>query len=170
MLRTVSNLLPLPRHLAVRISFSNYPLICTQYNAAPVPYVGQGAQQGLEDAGTLALLLKELKCFHAGTLDTSKTEIVLPNLRKALIIYQKLRIPHTKRVLEASKALGHLNQRRAESEKICEVEEELLQRKVFFHENLPDMFPGATHDYRLTVEAMLKQEANMLPALDDEMS
>ena len=117
----------------------------------PVPYTGQGAQQGLEDAGSIALLLKHF------CLDTDgQFQLNDERFEKAMQVYQRLRIPHTTKVAEASKEMGHMNQKRAENEKFGAVAEEMIQRQVFYHETLPAMFPGATNNYKDEVERAVR--------------
>ena len=136
----------------------------------PVPYLGQGCQQGLEDVGTLALLLKHFCCDSSNqSLSTSDvpspppspdsaTMKRLSNIDTALRIYDKLRVPHTKHVLhELSQEMGELQLKRAcGPSKHCQVKEEMIRRNVFFHETMNTIFPGATHDYKQAVVDILR--------------
>jgi salicylate hydroxylase len=113
----------------------------------PVPYTGQGAQQGLEDAGTIALLMGQL-CRNdessLGALDWSQWNTVVH-------LYERIRIAQADEVCDASLSFGRMQQHRAESVKYDVVQGEKIQREVFFHETLPCLIPGATHDYRDSV-------------------
>lgn len=112
----------------------------------PVPYLGQGAQQGLEDAGTLALLLKHLCVCKAGK--DGKPSIVMSKLQSALKLYDKMRVPRTHDIFTKSEAWGKHQQKRAECEKFNKKKETLIQRDVFFHETMPVLLPGVQHDYK----------------------
>ncbi|GAX27826.1 hypothetical protein FisN_13Hh067 [Fistulifera solaris] len=129
----------------------------------PVPFIGQGAQQGLEDAGTLALLLRALCCSTRGKLDVQ-------NLSQALKLYEQIRIPRANELLDLSQLTGDQRRKRSQSARYAEVREEIIQRQVFFHETSPNMLPGATHDYRKAVEKVLKALPQRMPILieDDE--
>lgn len=129
----------------------------------PVPFIGQGAQQGLEDAGTLALLLRALCCKTKGKLD-------FQHLNQALKLYEQVRIPRANELLDLSKFTGGQRKKRAHNAKYAEVQEEIMQRQVFFHETNPNMLPGATHDYRKAVEKILQSIPQRMPILieDDE--
>ena len=129
----------------------------------PVPFLGQGAQQGLEDAGTLALLLRALCCRTRGKLDLS-------NVSQALKMYEQIRIARANKLLDLSQFTGNQRRKRSQSAKYAIIREEILQRQVFFHETNPNMLPGATHDYRKAVEKAFKSLPNRMPILieDDE--
>jgi salicylate hydroxylase len=122
----------------------------------PVPYLGQGAQQGIEDAGTLALLMKGMDVVSSSSSSFFDTT----NLDRALRIYDRLRVPRTQQILELSKEHGTMQQKRAESanRRQSRAREEQLQRNVFFHETLNDVLPGATYDYKEAVNHALKAE------------
>lgn len=131
----------------------------------PVPYLGQGAQQGLEDAGTLALLLKEICCMPEvnETDDGQKKQhdavtFSLARVDTALKLYNQLRVPRTKEIVDHSKTWGNMQQKRADNKKYNAVKEEKIQRDVFFHETMPVLFHGAKHDYRSQVEQALEEE------------
>jgi salicylate hydroxylase len=113
----------------------------------PLPYTGQGAQMGLEDAGSLALLIKAYCLEPDGSLnlDTEK-------FGKAMRVYEQLRIPRTRDVHQCAIQLGHMQQKRADSRSHDRKLRMTIQRQVFFHETMPEMLPGAKYDYRLAVE------------------
>ena len=125
-----------------------------------VPYIGQGAQMGIEDAGVLALLLKALCLDGCGAFDVA-------NFGRAVGIYQRMRIPRTSQILERSNYLGRMQQRRADEHKYNVVKEELIRRDVFFHETLPMLIPGAIYDYRRDVEKTLKKEPVILASVPE---
>jgi 2-polyprenyl-6-methoxyphenol hydroxylase-like FAD-dependent oxidoreductase len=117
----------------------------------PVPYVGQGAQMGIEDAGTLVLLIKAL-CYNeeSGTLDFSK-------FGKATEIYERLRIPRTSSILDCSKSYGDMQERRTHrsSESFQDL---LIQGEVMMNDTVSEMLPGATFNYAEDVRRALKRE------------
>ncbi|CAJ1954763.1 unnamed protein product [Cylindrotheca closterium] len=121
----------------------------------PVPYLGQGAQQGLEDAGTLALLLKHL-CVSKNA-DGSHS-LIMSQLHSALKLYDEIRVPRTQDILDKGTRWGKHQQKRAECEKFNKTKENMIQRDVFFHETMPVLKAGVEHDYK---EAVMKS----LPAL-----
>jgi hypothetical protein len=105
----------------------------------PVPYIGQGAQMGIEDAGTIVQLLKHF-CLKDGHLIFDKFD-------KACEIYEKLRIPRTSEILDLSKELGRMQDKRASKAGSHEADL-LIQGEVLMNGTLPTMFNGATFDYK----------------------
>jgi len=128
----------------------------------PVPYTGQGAQQGLEDAGTLALLIRNY-CSQPNChqLDWTQWSTVVSR-------YEKVRIPRVTRISDMSLGFGDMQQRRATSLKYDVIQEERIQREVFFHETLPCLIPGATHNYRDHIEEACHKNPAHLPILPEE--
>lgn len=123
----------------------------------PVPYLGQGAQQGLEDAGTLALLLKQY-CVRQQVPGTSSApEFSLARVDPALQLYDKLRLPRTAEVLKRGKLWGKQQQKRAENKRYNQMREENILRDVFYHETLPVLLPVVQHDYREEVLAAIAE-------------
>eukprot|EP00980_Cylindrotheca_fusiformis_P016842 scaffold5085_cov115-Cylindrotheca_fusiformis.AAC.7 len=118
----------------------------------PVPFVGQGAQMGVEDAGTLTLLLKELCCSKAGTLD-------LGRFGDAMKVYERLRIPRTSSILDCSKELGKLQESRTKADR-RPLDELLIQGEVLLNDTLPVMFPGARFNFRDDVARAIVEEQN----------
>jgi len=132
----------------------------------PVPYTGQGAQMGLEDAGTLALLLKEYCCDSDGTLDMDEDNYgFLEQFDQAMELYQQIRIPRVKHIQNCSNDVGRIQELRAASAKHDVIMSEKLQRHVFFHETLPQMLPGAHYDYKKDVERAIRQAKRGPPPL-----
>lgn len=127
----------------------------------PVPYIGQGAQQGLEDAGVLALVLQSL------CVDENK-EFKMDNFAMAMKMYEKIRLPRVTDILEKAKTFGQWQQKRANTESYKRMKEEMIQRDVFYHETLPIMKPGATYDYKAAVTEMLKNEPVHLTVVQEE--
>ncbi len=117
----------------------------------PVPYVGQGAQMGIEDAGTLVLLIKAL-CWkeETGKLDFSK-------FGRATEIYERLRIPRTSSILDCSKNYGSIQERRSQRE-TGTFEDLLIQGEVMMDDTVAEMLPGATFNYAEDVRRALKRE------------
>ena len=116
----------------------------------PVKYVGQGAQMGVEDAGTLALLLKNLCVDEVGNFE-------FKYFADAMEIYERLRIPRTSAVLDCSKQLGALEDSRISSQdaEMCEL---FIQGEVMMNETSPVMFPGASYNYQKDVTEAIVQE------------
>ena len=127
----------------------------------PLPYTNQGGQQGLEDAGSIALLLKHFCLDNQGRFRTR-------NLSQATKAYEELRIPRTTEVLDVAQAMGELQQKRAESAKVEIIQEELIQRQVFFHETLPAMFTGVRYDYQEQVKKAVQKKPEVLTVLLEE--
>lgn len=131
----------------------------------PVPYLGQGAQQGLEDAGTLALLLQHFcKKGKADTSSRATTDDVgfsLEHIASALTIYNNLRQPRTAEVLNRGKLWGQQQQKRAENPKYNQMREEYIRREVFYHETLPILLPAVRHDYKDDVQSAIQQQAEV---------
>lgn len=106
---------------------------------------------GIEDAGTLVWLLKTL------CLDEEKHELDLrgSNYNLAIDIYEALRIPRARQMLEASKAMGARQDRR-----VCRatraVEEAKLQREIHRgledKSKLPAMFQGFDFEYKEEID------------------
>ena len=119
----------------------------------PVPYLGQGAQQGLEDAGTLALLLKRFCVIpRADDNDETTTALSFDRLKDASRLYNELRVPRTTEMVERGKLAGVQQQKRAENRKYNRTREELIKREVFYNENSSHLFPGVRHDYKEAVQ------------------
>ncbi len=127
----------------------------------PVPYLGQGAQQGLEDAGTLALLLQHFcKKQNVPGNDSSlllDSDFSFEKVESALALYNHLRLPRTAEILNRGKLWGKQQQKRSEDTKYNKVREEHIRREVFYHETLPILLPAVRHDYRQEVETAIKQ-------------
>ncbi len=131
----------------------------------PVPYVGQGAQMGVEDAGTICLMLKHLCMDETGTFN-------LKHVGEAGRIYEKIRIPRTSKILDISKSLGMLQDTRSHDTIDAELRELHIIGEVMMNETLPAMFPGATYDYKNDVmEAILEEKVRLtdLDLFDDLM-
>jgi hypothetical protein len=109
----------------------------------PVPYVGQGAQMGVEDAGTLVLLLKSLCMGRDG-------DIKLEKFGDVMKIYEQLRIPRTSRILDCSKTIGALQACRS-NEEDASLRDLFIEGEVMMNGTLPVMFPGATYNYQRDV-------------------
>jgi 2-polyprenyl-6-methoxyphenol hydroxylase-like FAD-dependent oxidoreductase len=132
----------------------------------PVPYLGQGAQQGMEDAGTLALLLTEMGCV------TDEGGLTLCRVDEALKVYDSLRVPRTTEIVERGKLVGKQQQKRAENPRYNVVREELIQRDVFYNENSSAILPAVRHDYREAVRLALEANSQhqLLPVAEDDES
>ena len=115
----------------------------------PVPYIGQGAMQAMEDVGVLALCLKRFCCEH-GTFDPTDAA-----LAAAAEVYQKIRVPRATRVLASSHVLGASQQRRAESWSYNLRREWSIRLQCLLHGTLPIMKPGVAYDYAADVRRHL---------------
>ena len=120
----------------------------------PVPYIGQGAQMAMEDAGTLSLLLGHF-CPMDG--DGDATTIDLSKFQDAMEVYEKLRVPRTKTVLGSSVQLGKTQQKRADSMLYNAWREFSIKAQVWAYGTLPVMRPGAAFNYHAKVEEALKE-------------
>ena len=107
----------------------------------PVPYIGQGAQQGLEDAGVVASLLKIYCLDKHGNFDTA-------NFVKAMTLYQDIRIRRSAQILDFSKSLGFMQSTRAHKDSKALLADNVLKGEVLMYGTLPIMLPGAGHDYK----------------------
>ena len=142
----------------------------------PVPYLGQGAQQGLEDAGTLAMLFEHLLMVDddgdgqpsSSTFETKNKKFSTTNLSTALKLYNRIRVPRTQDILEHSKLWGKQQQKRSECSKYNKVKEEKIQRDVFYHETVSDLLPGVHHDYKEDVLAAIQEAPLSAVAEEDE--
>ena len=119
----------------------------------PVPYIGQGAMQAMEDVGVLALCLKRFCCEH-GTFDPTDAA-----LAAAAEVYQKIRVPRATRVLASSHVLGASQQRRAESWSYNLRREWSIRLQCLLHGTLPIMKPGVAYDYAADVRRHLDGDA-----------
>ncbi|CAB9515317.1 hydroxynicotinate 3-monooxygenase [Seminavis robusta] len=115
----------------------------------PVPYIGQGAQMGIEDAGTMAWLLKKLCVDYKGNFTLKKFD-------KAVEIYEKIRIPRTSHILDCSKELGKMQELR-EDLSAREDLELMIQGELMMNGTLPVMFQGASHHYRMSADKELRK-------------
>lgn len=111
----------------------------------PVPYIGQGAMMALEDAGILALLLKKHCVTTEGTFR-------MDEISNVFALYEKIRIPRTTTILSASKSLGAMQQKRADSPFYNWRYEWSIWLKVKRYGTLPVMFEGSGYDYNTAVQ------------------
>ena len=120
----------------------------------PVPYIGQGAQMAMEDAGTLSLLLGH---FCPISDEESSATIDLSKFEDAMKVYEQLRVTRTKAVLGSSVQLGKTQQKRADSKLYNAWRELSIKAQVWLHGTLPVMRPGAAFNYRAKVEEALEE-------------
>ena len=119
----------------------------------PTPYLGQGAQMGLEDAGTLALLLKEFCVKPASRVANSEesarrqSSLDFTHLDEALALYDQLRRPRAQEILGQSKRWGEQLQKQAANPAYNKMRHEVIKREIFYHETLPILLPVVRHDY-----------------------
>jgi len=123
----------------------------------PVPYIGQGAMMATEDAGTLALVLKEYcPLVSTTTTDTTTTyRLDLSGFNKAMDTYEQLRVDRVMKVLGSSVELGKTQQKRADSALYNLWRELSIKTQVWLHGTLPVMRLGAAFDYRAKVTEAL---------------
>lgn len=122
----------------------------------PVPYIGQGAQMAMEDAGTLSILLAHF-CPIDGDGDDPMTAIDLSKFPNAMEVYEKLRVQRTKAVLGSSVQLGKTQQKRADSKIYNAWRELTIKAQVWAYGTLPVMRPGAAFNYLAKVEEALEE-------------
>lgn len=116
----------------------------------PLPYSGQGAQMGLEDAGCVALLLQKLCLDDFGTFR-------LHHFAEAMSLFEDMRIPRVADVNRISTQWGNTQQNRATCEKLNRISEERIRRDVFFHQTLSHLFEGVNYDIIEEVEEATQQ-------------
>ena len=104
---------------------------------------------GIEDAGTMAWLLKQMCVDYRGELN-------LEHYGRAVEFYEKIRIPRTGRILDCSKELGRMQELR-EDVNAREELEEMIRGELLLNGTLPVMFQGATHHYKDAVKKELRQ-------------
>lgn len=125
----------------------------------PVPYVGQGCQQGLEDVAVAVALMKIHCLDDYGNLD-------LTNFEKAMKVYQEIRITRSSQILDFSKSLGEMQARRAGEDTLSRSNDNVLKGEVLMYGTLPVMRPGATHDYKDDIKRATEQ--HHLPEVTEE--
>lgn len=103
---------------------------------------------GIEDAGTITWLLKKLCIDHRGRFD-------FKDFSKAIELYEKIRIPRTEEILDCSKQLGELEERRGNTAYQEELEL-MIQGDLAMHGTLPIMFQGSTYNYKVIVEREIR--------------
>ena len=119
---------------------------------------------GLEDAGTIISLMKELCIEQNGC-----GGLFMPNaFGNSMKLYEKARIPRTEDILARSKLWGKRQQKRATDEKYNEVREELIQRDIFYHETMKELLPASGFDFQRDVVDVMKKEPVLLPLIDEE--
>lgn len=116
----------------------------------PVPYLGQGCQLGLEDAGTLAIFMNRLCISPDGTLNKD-------DFPKAARAYETMRMRRTALVLKNSVAAGKLQQKRATNRPYNFARETVIKHQVSRHGTLPILKPSVTYDYKEHVDNLLLQ-------------
>lgn len=121
----------------------------------PDIYTGQGAQLGIEDAGVIALLLKQI---YPNIAKENTTETFQSNTFKdAMDLYENMRAPRTKAILDQAHTMGAMQQRRASNERYNAMKEKMLSRDFFFHQNLPIYDDATKYDYCLDVQNTLQK-------------
>lgn len=121
----------------------------------PVPYLGQGAQQGMEDVNAAVALLKHY-CY-----DEATRSVDLSGFDRAMKLYEKIRIHRSSHLLDLSKQVGSMNAARAgkTASEIRYEREMMLKGEVLLHGTMFDMFDGADHDYKIdTIGAIQNEE------------
>lgn len=124
-------------------------------------YCFTSAQMGLEDAGVIISLLKEL-CTENNGRDGI---FLVENFGNAMKVYEKMRVPRTEDILARSKLWGKTQQKRSKNKKYNQVKEELIKRDVFYHETMKALKPAAAYDFQQEVRESLKIEPAHLPLI-----
>jgi len=114
----------------------------------PVPYLGQGAQMGLEDAGTLAQLIGRICVDEQGSFDLS-------NFHKASRAFETMRMRRTGLILRYSQLAGREQQKRANGKPFSLIREAKIRHQVARHGTLPLLLPGVQYDYKEDVANLL---------------
>ena len=117
-------------------------VLCGDAAHPPVPYVGQGAQQGMEDVGVCVTLLRHY-CF-----DEVTKQLDLSNFAKAMKMYQEIRVARSSEILNFSKELGGLEAKRSGQSAEVSSLEHTMKGDILMYGTLPIMLPGADHDYK----------------------
>ena len=138
-------------------------VLCGDAAHPPVPYIGQGAQQGMEDVGVCVTLLK-----HFCDKDSDSQELDLTNFDKAMKLYETIRVKRSSEILKFSKDLGGLQAARAGTS--TEIDDMELQMKgeILMYGTLPIMFPGADHDYKQDTDVAIEDEQGREPISPEE--
>ena len=122
----------------------------------PVPYTGQGAQLGIEDAGVIALLLKQI---YPNIASENTTETFQPNkFQDAMEIYEKMRPSRTKDILEQAHAMGAMQQKRATNERYNVMKDEALAKNFFLRKLMPIYDDATKYNYSDEVQLALRNE------------
>ena len=116
----------------------------------PVPYLGQGAQMGLEDAGTLAQLVGRICVDESGSFD-------LRNFHRASRAFETMRMRRTGMILKYSQIAGREQLRRATYKPYNLAREAVIRLQVAQHGTLPLLLPGVQYDYKEDVANLLLQ-------------
>lgn len=124
----------------------------------PDIYTGQGAHLGIEDAGVIALLLRHMypNIAKENTAETFQPE----KFKNTMDLYEKMRAPRTKAILDQSHTMGAMQQKRATNVRYNAMKEKLLSRDFFFHQNLPIYDDATKYDYCLDVKRVLQTNAS----------
>merc|ERR1712194_329509 len=120
----------------------------------------------MEDAGTLSTILAHY-CpnnrkhdNHDENPTAAATAMLdLSQFKKAMDVYEELRVPRTKIILGSSVQLGKTQQKRAESKLYNAWREMTIKYQVWAHGTLPVMRPGAAFDYRSMVKEALAADS-----------
>jgi hypothetical protein len=104
---------------------------------------------GMEDAGTIISLLKHF-CVENG-------QLTFKNFDKVCETYEKLRIPRTSEILDLSREIGQMEEKRA-TKSGCEVADLVIQGEVLMNGMLPSMLPGATFNYKRDIHAIIDEQ------------
>ncbi|KAJ3225746.1 hypothetical protein HDU81_007684 [Chytriomyces hyalinus] len=114
----------------------------------PVPYIGQGAMQAIEDAGVLALLIKHLCPVKSlGNAADGPLDWDLSQFETVTRLYEQIRVERCTQVLRSSHVLGEMNQRRADSWFYNLQYEWSIWMQVLAGGNLPIMLQGVYYSY-----------------------
>lgn len=138
-------------------------VLCGDAAHPPVPYIGQGAQQGMEDVGVCVTLLKHF-CY-----DNLTKKLDLSHFTKAMNLYQKIRVQRSGEILAFSKDLGGLQAARSgHSEEVVSDTELMMKGDILMYGTLPIMFHGADHDYKLDTDGAIEDEKGVVRVTEDE--
>jgi len=130
----------------------------------PVPFLGQGAQMGLEDAGVITMLLK-LFCCQEPEEPGESPQLDFTHFEKVMKLYQDIRIKRALQILELSKSFGAEQHERCDRGK-ADNDEMFIRGEVLMYGTMPIMFTGADHDYKDDVTEATKERKRTIAEQD----
>ena len=129
---------------------SSFTILVGDAAHPPDIYTGQGAQLGIEDAGVIALLIKQI---YPNIASENSSETFQPKkFQDAMCLYERMRAPRTKAIIEEAHEMGAMQQKRATNSRYNLMKEESLAQEVSSNENLPIYDHAVNYDYNVEVQ------------------